>query len=86
MKNINKYGLSAVLLVALTLITACNDDFLIAKQDYTRVTAAIYNDYAGSKVRINDIYSLCIPRSNTDVSYDNPSTGTADLYATSTEE
>jgi starch-binding outer membrane protein, SusD/RagB family len=86
MKNINKYGLSAVLLVALTLITACNDDFLIAKQDYTRVTAAIYNDYAGSKGRINDIYSLCIPRSNTDVSYDNPSTGTADLYATSTEE
>ena len=86
MKNINKYSLSAVLLVALTLITACNDDFLIAKQDYTRVTAAIYNDYAGAKGRINDIYSLCIPRSNTDVSYDNPSTGTADLYATSTEE
>ena len=86
MKNINKYSLSAVLLVALTLITACNDDFLIAKQDYTRVTAAIYNDYSGAKGRINDIYSLCIPRSNTDVSYDNPSTGTADLYATSTEE
>ena len=86
MKNINKYSLSAVLLVALTLITACNDDFLIAKQDYTRVTAAIYNDYAGAKGRINDIYSLCIPRANTDVSYDNPSTGTADLYATSTEE
>ena len=86
MKNINKYSLSAVLLASLTFFTACNDDFLIAKQDYTRVTAAIYNDYAGAKGRINDIYSLCIPRANTDVSYDNPSTGTADLYATSTEE
>ena len=86
MKNINKFGLSAVLLVALTLFTACNDDFLIAKQDYTRVTAAIYSDYAGAKGRINDIYSLCLPKSNTDVSYDNPSTGTSDLYATSTEE
>ena len=86
MKNINKYGLSVVILGVLTLITACSDDFLVAKQDYTRVTAAIYNDYAGAKGRINDIYSLCLPKSNTDVSYDNPSTGTADLYATSTEE
>jgi starch-binding outer membrane protein, SusD/RagB family len=86
MKNMNKYSLSAVLLVALTLITACSDDFLTAKQDYSRVTAAIYNDYAGAKGRINDIYSLCSPRSNTEVSYDNPSTGTADLYATCTEE
>jgi starch-binding outer membrane protein, SusD/RagB family len=86
MKNINKYCLSAGLLVAIMLLSGCSDDFLQAKQDYTRFTTAIYNDYAGAKGRINDIYSLCIPRSNTDVSYDNPSTGTADLYATSTEE
>jgi len=86
MKNINKYCLSAGLLLATTLFTGCSDDFLKDKQDYSRVTAAIYNDYAGAKGRINDIYSLCLPKSNTDVSYDNPSTGSADLYATSTEE
>ena len=86
MKNINKYSLSAGLLLAITLLVGCSDDFLRAKQDYSSVTPVIYNDYAGAKGRINDIYSLCIPRSNTDVSYDNPSTGTADLYATSTEE
>jgi starch-binding outer membrane protein, SusD/RagB family len=86
MKNINKYCLSAGLVVATILMTGCSDDFLKEKQDYTRVTSAIYNDYAGSKGRINDIYSLCLPKSNTDVSYDNPSTGTADIYATSTEE
>ena len=86
MKNINKYCLSVGLVVATTLMTGCSDDFLKEKQDYTRVTAAIYNDYAGAKGRINDIYSLCLPKSNTDVSYDNPSTGTADLYATSTLE
>jgi len=86
MKNINKYYLGAGLFLATILITGCSDDFLKEKQDYSRVTAAIYNDYAGSKGRINDIYALCLPKSNTDVSFDNPSTGTADLYATSTEE
>jgi len=86
MKNINKYWLSAGLFAACTLITGCSDDFLKEKQDYTRVTSEIYNDYAGANARVNDIYSLCLPESNTDVSYDNPSTGTADLYATSTEE
>ena len=79
MKNINKYCLSASLLVVITLFTGCSDDFLKEKQDYTRVTAAIYNDYAGAKGRINDIYSLCLPKSNTEVSYDNPSTGAADF-------
>jgi SusD family. len=86
MKNINKYLLSAGFIVALTLLASCSDDFLKSKQDYSRVTAEIYNDYVGSKGRVNDIYSLCLPRSNSDVAYDNPSTGTSDMYATSTEE
>jgi hypothetical protein len=86
MKNTNKYWLSAGFFAACTLITGCSDDFLKEKQDYTRVTSEIYNNYAGANARINDIYSLCLPESNTAVSYDNPSTGAADLYATSTEE
>jgi hypothetical protein len=67
-------------------MTGCNDDFLKEKKDYTRVTSIIYNDYSGAKARVNDIYALCLPKSNTAVSYDNPSTGAADMYSQSTEE
>lgn len=86
MKNINKHSLGSGLISVLLLLSGCSDDFLKSKKDYSNATSAIYNDYAGSKARINDIYSLCLPESNTDVSYDNPSTGNADLYGTSTEE
>ncbi|MFT3752199.1 MAG: RagB/SusD family nutrient uptake outer membrane protein [Paludibacter sp.] len=86
MKNLNKYILSAGFIAAVSLMAGCSDNFLQEKQDYSRVTAEIYNDYVGAKGRINDIYSLCLPKSNSDVSYDNPSTGSADLYGTSTEE
>lgn len=86
MKNINKYLLATSLIIASSLITGCSDDFLKDKQDYTRVTGEIYNDYAGANARINNIYSLCLPKSNSDVSYDNPSTGNSDLYSASTEE
>ena len=86
MKNINKYYLSVGFVLVITLISGCNDEFLQEKQDYSRVSTEIYNDYAGAKGRINNIYSLCLPESNTEVSYDNPSTGTSDLYSSSTEE
>lgn len=86
MKNITKYWLGAGLVAACTLMTGCNDDFLKEKKDYTRVTSIIYNDYSGAKARVNDIYALCLPKSNTAVSYDNPSTGAADMYSQSTEE
>lgn len=86
MKNNRIYKQIAASLISLALFSACNDDFLQDKQDYTRVTAEIYNDYAGANGRVNNIYALCLPRSNSDVDYDNPSTGNADLYGTSTEE
>lgn len=86
MKNSNKYWLGTSLLVMTSLLSGCSDEFLKEKQDYTRVVDEIYNDYAGSNARINNIYSLCLPKSNTAVSYDNPSTGSSDLYSASTEE
>lgn len=85
MKNTIKF-IAVSLVVTNLFTTGCSDDFLKEKQDFSRVTSEIYNDYAGAKGRVDNIYGLCLPKANTDVSYDNPSTGNADIYATSTEE
>lgn len=81
-----KIYIAVSIVASFLFLTGCNDDFLKEKKDYTRVTSEIYNDYAGAKGRVDNIYSLCLPKANSDVSYDNPSTGNADLYGTSTEE
>lgn len=86
MKRIIEFCLSAAFFTTAFLLTGCSDEFLKDKQDYTNTTGVIYNNYEGAKERIDNLYALLLPRSNSDVSYDNPSTGKSDDNSASTEE
>lgn len=86
MKSQNIFRSIIACLATGIIFTACSDHFLEEKQDYTNASPEIYNDYGGAKSRINDIYGLLLPNASSGVTYDNPSTGSADDYSTSTEE
>jgi len=86
MKNLKKYSILTVVLASAALQTSCSDEFLKEKQDYSNTTNVIYNTYQGAKGRIDDIYSLLLPRATSGVTYDYPSAGVSDVYSTLTEE
>ena len=71
---------------SLLVLNSCSDDFLREKQNYTKTTDVIYSNYAGAKGRIDNIYSLLLPRSTSEITYDYPSSGVSDDHSTSTEE
>ena len=82
MKSIKyfSFGLASVL-----AFSACSDQFLQEKQNYSQVSAEIYNYYEGALGRLNDIYMLCLPEVSK-ISWRYPSMGTDDDAAKSTEE
>lgn len=82
--NILEVGIG--FLAAITLLSGCSDQFLKDKDDYTQTTEKVYNDYNGSMKRVDNLYSLLMPSGTTNIDYQFPSTGSADLYAKSTEE
>ncbi|MBP5258776.1 MAG: RagB/SusD family nutrient uptake outer membrane protein [Prevotella sp.] len=83
MKSSIKY-LSFGLLAALTL-ASCSDEFLEDKKNYDNVSPEIYSFYSGANLRVNDIYSWCLP-TTTEISWKYPSCGLDDMCAKSTEE
>ncbi len=75
------FGLAA----GLTL-TACSDEFLEDKKNYDNVNPEIYSDYTGAQLRVNDVYSWCLPNPTSDMNWQYPSTGSNDEAGKSTEE
>ena len=67
-------------------MSACSDEFLEEKKNYDNVTGEIYNDYTGAQLRVNDVYSWCLPTTNSDITWQYPSSGNNDEAGKSTEE
>lgn len=86
MKNKINHSIPAFLVALLVVFTACSDEFLKEKQDYSKVSEVVYNTYAGAQSRINDIYYRCHPLAAQAMSYQYPSSGIADDYSKCTEE
>ena len=62
----NKVMRSAIKYISLGLllgisVTSCSDKFLEDKKNYDNVDPTVYNSYTGARVRLNDIYSQCVP-------------------------
>ena len=75
------FGLAAGL-----ALTACSDEFLEDKKNYDNVNPEIYSDYTGAQLRVNDVYSWCLPNPTSDMNWQYPSTGSNDDGGKSTEE
>ena len=81
---------SKIKFIALGLLTtfglaSCSDDFLWEKKNYDNVSADAYNFLSGCNLRVNDVYSWCLPVPS-DISWKYPSMGNADIAGKSTEE
>lgn len=77
--------------IGLALVTAlglssCSDKFLEDKKNYGAVGEDIYNYEAGAQGRINDLYGWCLPTTQSDLTWKNPSVGKSDIAGQSTEE
>lgn len=86
MKNNKIYRFLPIVIVTIITMVSCSDDFLRDKEDFSRTTAAVYNSYDGAKGRIDNIYSLLLPRATSEYTYDYPSSGVSDAFSQSTEE
>ena len=86
MKNINLIKIIIVFALAVTVLNGCNDDFLREKRDFKKTTDVLYQSYIGARLRVDNIYTLCLPASNVGISYDYPSSGISDAFSQSTEE
>jgi starch-binding outer membrane protein, SusD/RagB family len=86
MKKINKIVFAAACMANIFLWTGCSDEFLKEKTNYSNLSPEIYNDYAGAKLRVQDIYLRLLPSADADPSYRYPSNGKSDFQSQSTEE
>ncbi|MFT3751513.1 MAG: RagB/SusD family nutrient uptake outer membrane protein [Paludibacter sp.] len=86
MKNRINHSIPTIIIAMLVMLSACSDDFLKDKQDYSKVSEVVYNTYAGAQSRINDIYYKLLPQSAQAMTYQFPSSGVSDDYSKSTEE
>ena len=80
---INLFGIGLVSALALT---SCSDEFLEDKKSYDKVSGDLYNTYEGCELRIDDIYSWCLPTTNSKANWRYPSSGQKDDKSQSTEE
>lgn len=80
---INLFGIGLVSALALT---SCSDEFLEDKKSYDKVSGDLYNTYEGCELRIDDIYSWCLPTTNSKANWRWPSSGQKDDMSQSTEE
>lgn len=82
----NIFKLCGYGLVSCLALTACSDDFLQDKQNYDYVDPSVYNDFEGAQLRVNDVYTRCLPDANSGANWKTTSTGTNDELAKCTEE
>lgn len=82
MKTYKYLGLG---LIAAMTFASCSDQFLEDKKNYDNANTDIYNYVSGCNGRLNDIYSWCLP-DVTDMTWQYPSAGNADIAGKSTEE
>ena len=87
MKKILNIGLSALFVTGAMMLSGCSDKFLEEKKNFGNYVASdIYNNYETAQLRVGTLYNYMLPRSNTAVAWNFPSSGTNDLFSQSTEE
>lgn len=89
MKKMNRKAytyLGGMVLSLAMVLSACSDQFLQDKKDYTNTTDDVYNSYSGALARINNLYAEILPDATSGITYERPSAGAADDQSKSTEE
>lgn len=75
-----------ILSITVLLFNRCSDVFLQEKQDFSRTTEFVYNDFHGAQSRVDNLYALILPSATSGVDWKNVSSGSADDQSKSTEE
>lgn len=84
MKKLQYIGCAFMFSMALV---SCSEDFMDELQNYDAVDRNnAYNNYDGAKGRLSDAVVNCMPDVNSNPSWKNTSTGSADDHSQSTEE
>lgn len=86
MKKTKIFGLGIAVFASMSIFTGCSDQFLQDKDDYSKTTEFVYNNFDGAESRIDNLYALLLPAANGSVSWEFPSTGSSDMQSGSTEE
>lgn len=70
------------------VLASCSDKFLEDKRNFDNVTPDIYKYFEGANARLSDLYSWCLPQSEStqQIGWKYPSYGAADDEGKSTEE
>ncbi len=86
MKNLYKITSIAVMATAMIFSSSCSDQFLQDKKNYGNFGEEIYDSYVGAQSRVNTLYNYLLPSSTGSIAWNDVSSGSNDISATSTEE
>lgn len=86
----NKNKISKIVIAFLApmavFLYGCSDTFLQEKQDYSKTTEFVYNNFHGAQSRIDNLYALILPSATAPVNWQYAGSGVADDQSRSTEE
>ena len=85
-KFINAKAVLGLALMSAAALTACSDDFLKEKQNFSTFDKSIYDYYDGVNARLSNLYQDCNPNIQASRTYQFPSAGYADQHSQATEE
>lgn len=81
--------INKILLFAISstfLLSGCSDQFLQEKQDFSKTTEFVYDNFHGAQSRVDNLYSLILPSATAGINWEYPSAGSADDHSKNTEE
>lgn len=81
----NKLNILTISCCALFFM-GCSDTFLQEKEDFSRTTEFVYDNFHGAQSRVDNLYALILPSSTASANWEYPSAGSADDQSKSTEE
>lgn len=82
----NKFFRIIIAFITPVVLYGCSDMFLQEKQDYSRTTEFVYNNFHGAQSRVDNLYALILPSATASVNWEYPSAGSADDHSKNTEE
>lgn len=86
MNKINYIRKVTTFIAFFAFLYGCSDQFLQEKQDYSRTTEFVYNNFHGAQSRVDNLYATILPSSTASVDWQSTSSGVADDQSKSTEE
>ena len=85
----NKNIINKILLFAVSstlLLYGCSDGFLQDKQDFSKTTEFVYDNFQGAQSRVDNLYALILPSATAGVNWEYSSAGSDDDQSKNTEE